>query len=149
MGKKKVEAAETNTLAWDDMTESAKLDALKKMDMDALVAQYNSMVPAEEAKTEAQLGSEIKARNAIKKLLGVNFKFERSPKSGIGNFAKDLLLEGHTNAAVLAAVKEQFPEAKTTMGCIGYYRAKLVQTGALTKGSEPAASNDVEEQAAA
>ena len=121
-----------------------ELAALKKMTMAELVDKYNSMVPEAEAKTEKQLGTLTKARNAIKKLLGVSFNHERSPRSGIGKFAKDLIREGHTNAAVLAAVKAEYPDAKTTMGCIGYYRAKVKLEGAKVPG-EPVANDEATE----
>jgi hypothetical protein len=119
-----------------------ELSALKKMTMAELVDKYNSMVPEAEAKTEKQLGTLTKARNAIKKLLGVSFNHERSPRSGIGKFAKDLIREGHTNAAVLAAVKAEYPDAKTTMGCIGYYRAKVKLEGAKVSAEATTDNND-------
>lgn len=48
---------------------------------------------------------------------------EKAP--GVGDLAKDLIREGHTNEEVLAAVKEQFPEAKTSMASVNWYRNKL------------------------
>ncbi len=44
---------------------------------------------------------------------------------GVGDLAKDLIREGKTNEDVLAAVKEAFPEAKTSMASINWYRNKL------------------------
>lgn len=44
---------------------------------------------------------------------------------GVGDLAKDLIRSGHTNEEVLAAVKEKFPEAKTSMASINWYRNKL------------------------
>ena len=56
----------------------------------------------------------------------------RGPVQGIGVFAKERILAGLTNAEVLAAVKANFPSAKTSSACIGYYRSKLVEAGQLT-----------------
>jgi len=118
--KKAVEAVEA--------VEVTALGSLKTMTMDELVAKYNELSATP---MEGEFASLIKGRNAVKKLMGVSFQHPRSPKAGIGKFAKEMLLDGQTNAQVLAAVKDSFPEAKTTMGCIGYYRAKLVFEGKL------------------
>jgi hypothetical protein len=50
---------------------------------------------------------------------------KRGPNQGVGEFSKNLIKEGKTNAEVLEAVKAQFPAAKTTTGCIAYYRAAI------------------------
>lgn len=50
----------------------------------------------------------------------------KEPKGpGVGDVAKELIRAGKTNEEVLAAVKEQFPEAKTSMASINWYRNKL------------------------
>jgi hypothetical protein len=54
---------------------------------------------------------------------------KRGPNQGVGAFAKDLIVAGKNNADVLAAVKARFPDARTTTGCIAFYRT------ALSKGS--------------
>lgn len=48
---------------------------------------------------------------------------------GVGDVAKDLIRSGKTNEEVLAAIKEQFPEAKTSMASINWYRNKLRSDG--------------------
>lgn len=48
---------------------------------------------------------------------------EKTP--GVGDVAKDLIRDGKTNEEVLAAIKEQFPDAKTSMASINWYRNKL------------------------
>ena len=48
---------------------------------------------------------------------------EKTP--GVGDVAKDLIRGGKTNEEVLAALKEQFPDAKTSMASINWYRNKL------------------------
>ena len=45
--------------------------------------------------------------------------------SGIGAFCKTLIQEGKTNKEILEAVAEKFPGAKTTAGCVAYYRNAL------------------------
>lgn len=44
---------------------------------------------------------------------------------GVGDVAKDLIRAGKSNEDVLAAIKEQFPEAKTSMASVNWYRNKL------------------------
>lgn len=48
---------------------------------------------------------------------------EKTP--GVGDMAKALIRDGKTNEEVLAAVKESFPDAKTSMASINWYRNKL------------------------
>lgn len=63
----------------------------------------------------------------------------RGPVQGVGAFAKTLLLEGLDNKEVLAKTLEQFPNAKTSISCISYYRSKLVADGKLvSKKAAPA-----------
>jgi len=47
----------------------------------------------------------------------------------VGDVAKDLIRGGKTNEEVLAAIKEQFPDAKTSMASINWYRNKLRTDG--------------------
>ena len=65
----------------------------------------------------------------------------RGPVQGIGVFAKEKILAGLTNAEVLAAVKANFPSAKTSSACIGYYRSKLVEAGQLTSSRRAKAAS--------
>ena len=50
---------------------------------------------------------------------------KRGPNQGVGAFAKEQLVAGKNNADTLAAVIEKFSTAKTTLGCIAYYRTAL------------------------
>ena len=55
---------------------------------------------------------------------------DKEPKApGVGDVAKQLIRDGKTNEEVLAAIKEQFPEAKTSMASINWYRNKLRADG--------------------
>ena len=72
-----------------------------------------------------------------------NSSGKRGPTQGIGAFCKGLIVEGKTNAEILAAVAETFPTAKTTANCVAYYRAKLAL--AAKKADEPVeAAEEVE-----
>ena len=48
---------------------------------------------------------------------------------GVGDVAKDLIRAGKTNEEVLASIKEQFPNAKTSMASVNWYRNNLRQAG--------------------
>ena len=81
---------------------------------------------------------------------------EKAPKApGVGDVAKDLIRAGQTNEQVLAAVKEQFPEAKTSMASINWYRNKLrgdgedVPTARELKAEEKSEEKAAKEQAKA
>ena len=58
---------------------------------------------------------------------------KRGPTQGVGEFAKSLIVEGHDNATVLAAVMEKFPSAKTSKGCIAFYRTALAKGPAVVE----------------
>lgn len=55
-------------------------------------------------------------------------KPKATKKRGIGAFATHLIEKGFSNEDVLAAVKVEFPEAKTTLGCINWYRNKALKS---------------------
>lgn len=46
-------------------------------------------------------------------------------KRGVGTVAIKAIRAGQTNQEALAAVKKEFPEAKTTLAAINWYRNKL------------------------
>jgi hypothetical protein len=54
---------------------------------------------------------------------------KRGPNQGVGAFAKEQIIAGKSNSDALKAVLAKFPNAKTTTGCIAFYRT------ALTKGN--------------
>lgn len=59
-----------------------------------------------------------------------NSSGKRGPTQGVGEYAKQLITEGLDNASVLAAVMQKFPTAKTSKGCIAFYRTALGKTPA-------------------
>ena len=117
---------------------------LKSMSMSELIALYNEQAAAKGIAQVTEFKNLAAARSAINKLEGktmtetttntgtttedkdkYNSTSKRGPNQGIGAFAKAALTDGKTTAEVLAMVKETFPDAKTTMGCIAYYKAAL------------------------
>lgn len=49
----------------------------------------------------------------------------KEPKRGVGTVAVEAIRAGKTNDEALAAVKSEFPEAKTTLASVNWYRNKL------------------------
>jgi hypothetical protein len=65
-------------------------------------------------------------------------KTEKKPrvqKDGVGKLAQELILAGGDNESVFNAVKAKFPEAKTSMASINWYRNKLRGEGKGVKTS--------------
>ena len=87
-------------------------------------------------------GTEAEAVGAISvdsdKAAKYNSAGKRGPTQGVGAYAKELILEGMDNATVLAAVQDKFPSAKTSKGCIAFYRTTLSK-GPAVKTVDPAA----------
>lgn len=67
-----------------------------------------------------------------------NSSGKRGPNQGVGAFAKELIQAGKTNAEALAIVLAKFPGAKTTTGCIAFYRTALTKAG-QAQGPSPEA----------
>jgi hypothetical protein len=121
---------------------------LKKMSMSELIAMYNERTTGDKvtefknlaaaraavtslenqmSDTENPLGPD--ATPITEKSAADKAKYsstgKRGPNQGVGAFAKELISAGGSNADVLAAVKAKFPDAKTTTGCIAFYRTAL------------------------
>jgi hypothetical protein len=76
--------------------------------------------------TPAQKVAEEKKEAVAEKRKADKPKTEAKPKGqGVGAFCKDLIGKGRTNQEILTAVQDKFPGAKTSAGCIAYYRNKL------------------------
>jgi hypothetical protein len=50
---------------------------------------------------------------------------------GIGAFCKEQLMTGKTNQEVFGLVKQQFPNASTSIGCVAWYRAAMKKAGQI------------------
>jgi len=53
----------------------------------------------------------------------------KEKKRGVGNAAIDAIRAGKTNEDALKAVQAEFPDAKTTLASINWYRNKLRSDG--------------------
>jgi hypothetical protein len=62
-------------------------------------------------------------------------KKTKEPKQGVGFVATQAILAGDTNEQAFAKVQAAFPEAKTSMASINWYRNKLRQDGKEVKTS--------------
>ena len=56
-------------------------------------------------------------------------KEKKAPKRGVGTAAVEAITAGKTNEETLAAVRKEFPDAKTTLASINWYRNKLRSEG--------------------
>ena len=54
---------------------------------------------------------------------------EKAPKRGVGTVAVEAIKAGKTNEEALEAVKAEFPDAKTSLASINWYRNKLRSDG--------------------
>lgn len=54
---------------------------------------------------------------------------EKAPKRGVGTVAIEAIKAGKTNEEALEAVKAEFPDAKTSLASINWYRNKLRSDG--------------------
>lgn len=54
---------------------------------------------------------------------------DKQPKRGVGTVAIDAIRAGRTNEQALEAVKKEFPDAKTSLASINWYRNKLRADG--------------------
>lgn len=64
-----------------------------------------------------------------------NGKAKKEPKQGVGYVATQAILGGKTNEEALKEVQAAFPESKTTMASINWYRNKLRGDGHEVKTS--------------
>ena len=61
--------------------------------------------------------------------LGKEKKEKKAPKRGVGAVAIEAILAGKTNEEALEAVRKKFPEAKTSLASINWYRNKARSDG--------------------
>lgn len=52
----------------------------------------------------------------------------KAPKRGVGDVAKEAIAAGKSNDEALASVQAEFPEAKTSLASINWYRNKMRST---------------------
>ena len=138
------------------------MSELKKMSMSELIARYNAVAASKGIAPVTEFKNLAAARTAVQHLeegkimteatitdnqpgavattdnAKYNSTGKRGPNQGVGEFAKNMIRDGKTNAEVLAAVKEKFEGARTTMGCIAYYRAAVKNPNMGKKGGKSA-----------
>ena len=51
----------------------------------------------------------------------------KAPKRGVGTVAMEAIRDGLTNEQALEAVKAEFPDAKTSLSSVNWYRNKMRQ----------------------
>lgn len=54
---------------------------------------------------------------------------ETEKKRGVGDAAMEAIRDGKTNEEALAIVKEEFPERKTSLASINWYRGNMRKNG--------------------
>jgi len=87
----------------------------------------------DEKEEKAEPKAKVEKKPVEKKETAVKKEVEKKPvkgkKQGIGNYVYEILKtkEGweFTNTEILEKVKNQFPEAKTTIACISWYRGQI------------------------
>lgn len=86
--------------------------------------------PAKVKKTKAPKAKAPKAK-AEKKADGEKPKRQ----AGVGAYVRELLAKSPETPAldILAAVQKKYPEAKTSVACIGWYRSRMYKSGDLKK----------------
>ena len=56
----------------------------------------------------------------------------------IGSRSRELIKQGLSNSVILAKIHEEFPNGKTTMACIAWYKSDMRKKGLLApRGSVP------------
>lgn len=121
---------------------------LKAAAASAAAAQQDKLgIAIEEAKARARkrrkakiAASQPKAAEAPKKPAAKPAKPEKAAEKkpakkagGIGGLVSDLLVKKKSNEEILAAVKKDFPKARTSAASIAWYRSKLREEGKLPK----------------
>ena len=134
-------AEELKALTVEQLAQAC-LDITTEQGIDA-VAEFKTLAAGRKAYKELTKVKEVKPAADLEAL-------GRGPVQGVGAFAREQLLAGLDNKVVLAAVKEQFPSAKTSGACIAYYRTKLISEGLLVATRKAAAPvNEPEAEAVA
>jgi hypothetical protein len=143
-GEKKAEAAPATAAA----PQSSDECNLKAAAASATAAEQDKLgIAMEEAKARARkrrkakiAASQPKTAEAPKKPEKPAAKKPVNPGrpakkagGGIGGLVSDLLVKKKSNEEILAAVKKDFPSARTSAASIAWYRSKLREEGKLPK----------------
>jgi hypothetical protein len=74
---------------------------------------------------------------------------KRGPNLGTGAYARQRILEGADNKTILAEIREKFPEARTSLASIAFYRNQVKQGVATSPEALRAKAAKLREEAAA
>lgn len=72
----------------------------------------------------------------------------RGPNLGTGAYARQRILEGADNKTILTEIKERFPEARTTMASVAFYRNQVKQKALESPEALRAEAERLREEAA-
>jgi hypothetical protein len=76
--------------------------------------------------------------NVIEKQVFV--KSETAGAVSIGSRSRELIKQGLSNAVILETIKMEFPQGKTTMACIAWYKSDMRKKGLLAPKGHIAAT---------
>lgn len=85
----------------------------------------NTLLP--DAPFDAEAPAEAPAEATQAKQSKYDTSGRRGPNLGTGAYARQRILEGADNKTILTEIKERFPEARTTMASIAFYRNQVKQ----------------------
>jgi len=107
--------------------------AIINLESKKLAMNTETTAPVESTESPIEGSAPVAAVTATTSLISnsdqkYNSTGKRGPNQGVGAFAKELIVAGKSNAEALALVLAKFPNAKTTTGCIAFYRTALSKT---------------------
>lgn len=76
--------------------------------------------------------------NVIEKQVFV--KSDTAAGVSIGSRSRELIKQGLSNAIILETIKMEFPQGKTTMACIAWYKSDMRKKGLLAPKGHVAAT---------
>ena len=92
-----------------------------------LEAKMNQATATTETTIETALATDGEAIAPAADMSKYSSTGKRGPNQGVGAYAKELIVAGKSNIDALNLVKARFPDAKTTTGCIAFYRTALAK----------------------
>lgn len=93
--------------------------------------QVRAEAAKEKAKEEKKQGKPVKKEKAAKPAKEKGDAKPAEKKGGIGGLVCKMLLDGKETDAILAAVKKDYPHAKTSAASVAWYRSQLRGEGKL------------------
>ncbi len=72
---------------------------------------------------------------------------KRGPNLGTGAYARQRIIEGADNKTILAEIREKFPEARTSLASVAFYRNQVKQGNAASPEALRAKATKLREEA--